>query len=78
MRRSWAKLSELKSGDLLIVAHSLGCLDQGSIVEVMKYAKRGGGFCVNCACGKHDLYEHKSESGNLVGFYKTNWNMRNA
>jgi hypothetical protein len=73
--RPWAKLSELKPGDLLIAAQDLSCIDEGDILEV-KLSKTNGLYVV-CACGKHDLSDHLCGDF-LLGFHKTSWNMRDA
>jgi len=70
--RPWAKLSELKAGDVLRVASNrFTCMTQGErkVVEVI-----AGECCVRCSHGMHYINNLADDSrwGHLIGFYREN------
>lgn len=63
--RVYARLADLKSGDVVEVDAGFDCMDMGThpIVD------DGAGLAIPCACGHHDLDGQLNDNGYLVGVY---------
>jgi hypothetical protein len=65
--RPWAKLSEIKSGDVLTIDSGFTCMAQGErkLVEII-----AGECYVRCNHGMHYLNDSADDGEHLVGFYR--------
>lgn len=65
--RPWAKLSELKAGDVVETDSGFPCMTTGRYTV---YEDRKGELTVSCLEGKHYLCGHDPACDSIVGVYK--------
>lgn len=67
--RPYAKLSELKVGDVLVADDGFGCLKAGAKRDVRKQTETGELFIV-CVDGCHILDGQADDGEHLIGLYR--------
>lgn len=65
--RPYAKMSEIKPGDMLEADGGFICLKEGERVKVVKDAD--GSLFVPCKCGGHNLDGQADDGEHLIGLY---------
>ena len=63
--KPWAKLSELKPGDILIPDGGFTCMKEGARMKVVK--DKDGSLFLPCNCGGHSLDGQADDGEHLVG-----------
>ena len=64
----WAKLSELKPGDILIPDGGFTCMKEGARMKVIQ--DHDGSLFLPCNCGGHALVGQADDGEHLVGLYR--------
>lgn len=65
--RPWAKLSELKAGDVVEIDSSFTCMTPNQKYTV--YEDRKGEFAILCNEGKHWLCGNEPAPDSIIGVY---------
>jgi hypothetical protein len=66
--RVYARLSELKVGDIVEVDDGFGCLSKGDQRQIKITVN--GSLYIDCAIGQHTLIGQLDNAGFLIGIYK--------
>lgn len=66
--KPYAKLSELKPGDVLVADGGFTCMKEGARMKVVK--DHDGSLFLPCDCGGHHLVGQADDGEHLIGLYR--------